>query len=42
MAGHDLLGAATGRPLADLLGGARRVEVSVSALFAAEDDMPAS
>ncbi len=38
MAGHDLLGAATGRPLADLLGGARRAEVSVSALLAAEDD----
>jgi o-succinylbenzoate synthase len=38
MAAHDLLGRATGRPLTDLLGGARRAEVPVSVLLAGADD----
>ena len=35
---YDLLGGVSGRPLADLLGGARRAEVSVSALLAGGND----
>ena len=38
MAAHDLLGAAIGRPIADLLGGARRAAVPVSALLAGGND----
>src|SRR5262249_56657443 len=38
MAAHDLLGAASGRPVADLLGGAQRAEVPVSALLAGGND----
>jgi len=38
MAAHDLLGAATGRPVVNLLGGARRAGVPVSALLAGEND----
>ena len=38
MAAHHLLGAASGRPVADLLGGARRARVPVSALLAGGND----
>jgi L-alanine-DL-glutamate epimerase-like enolase superfamily enzyme len=39
---HDLLGVATGRPVVELLGGARRAAVATSALLPDEDDAACS